>query len=107
MTAKERPTPSRNAPHGKPRRKQVYDEESIKTERLLIEHKAFILSLRSNPRGRFLRITEDVHGRRDSIIVPAPGLEQFRKAVEAIAKLSSEQPETEAQPAEAVGETKE
>ena len=37
----------------------------------------FVFALKENPRGRFLRITEDVSGRRDTIIIPAPGLEDF------------------------------
>jgi len=36
------------------------NEEGLKTERLQIERKAFVFSLKENPRGRFLRITEDV-----------------------------------------------
>ncbi|MBN2302353.1 MAG: hypothetical protein JXN60_07560 [Lentisphaerae bacterium] len=31
-----------------------------------------------NPRGRFLKITEDVGGRRNTVIIPATGLEQIR-----------------------------
>ena len=35
-------------------------EESLRIERIQIERKAFIFALKENPRGRFLRITEDV-----------------------------------------------
>jgi hypothetical protein len=51
------------------------------SEQVQIERKQFSFELRENPRGRFLRITEDVGGRRDTIIIPAPGLEQVREAV--------------------------
>ena len=46
-------------------------EETLKTDKVQIERKTFVFTLKENPRGRFLRITEDVNGRRDTIIVPA------------------------------------
>lgn len=49
------------------------------TEQVQIERKQFSFSLRENPRGRFLRVTEDVGGRRDTIIIPATGLEEIQK----------------------------
>jgi PurA ssDNA and RNA-binding protein len=57
-------------------------EEVLKTERITVERKSFIFDLKENPRGRFLRITEDVNGRRDAIIIPAPGLEDFRRVID-------------------------
>lgn len=62
--------------------KSAPEERTLRTERIQIERKAFIFSLRENPRGRFLRITEDVNGRRDTIIIPAPGLEDFKRVVD-------------------------
>ncbi len=56
----------------------------LKSESIAVERKTFIFDLRENPRGRFLRITEDANGRRDSIVIPAPGLEDFRRVVEEI-----------------------
>ena len=56
----------------------------LKSENIAVERKNFIFDLRENPRGRFLRITEDANGRRDSIVIPAPGLEEFRRVLEAI-----------------------
>ncbi|MHB1307126.1 MAG: PUR family DNA/RNA-binding protein [Limisphaerales bacterium] len=70
------------------------EESTLKTEMIQIERKTFVFSLKENPRGRFLRITEDVRGRRDAIIVPAPGLEEFRKALDEIVKVAAEQPQT-------------
>lgn len=57
-------------------------DELIKSEKLTVERKSFFFDLKQNPRGRFLRITEDVNGRRDTIIIPAPGLEEFRKMID-------------------------
>jgi hypothetical protein len=56
----------------------------LKSENIAVERKNFIFDLRENPRGRFLRITEDANGRRDSIVIPAPGLEDFRRVLESI-----------------------
>ena len=64
----------------------------MKTDKIQIERKTFVFALKENPRGRFLRITEDVGGRRDTIIVPAPGLEDFRRILEDMVKVSSEAP---------------
>lgn len=57
-------------------------EDTIRTEKIQVERKVFIFALKENPRGRFLRITEDVNGRRDTIIVPATGLEDFKKVID-------------------------
>lgn len=74
------------------------NEESLRTERIQIERKAFVLALKENPRGRFLRITEDVGGRRDSIIIPATGLEELKRAIDEMVKVSRETPEKTQQP---------
>jgi hypothetical protein len=67
-------------------------EDVLRTEKIQVERKTFILTLRENPRGRFLRITEDVGGRHNSVIVPATGLEDFKKLVDEMVKLSDETP---------------
>ena len=67
-------------------------EDTLKTEKLQIERKTFVFSLKDNPRGRFLRITEDVSGRRDAIIIPATGLNEFRQMIEDMARFSAETP---------------
>jgi hypothetical protein len=67
-------------------------EDTIKSDSIQIERKLFIFTLKENPRGRFLRITEDVSGRRDTIIVPATGLEDFRKLLETMIQAARAQP---------------
>jgi hypothetical protein len=62
----------------------------LKSENIAVERKNFIFDLRENPRGRFLRITEDANGRRDSIVIPAPGLEEFRRVLDGIISASEE-----------------
>jgi hypothetical protein len=68
------------------------NEDTLKTEKIQIERKVFVFSLKENPRGRFLRITEDVNGRRDNIIIPAPGLDDFKRLVDDMVKASAEIP---------------
>ena len=77
-----------NRQHGVPRAPS--NEETLKSEKIQIERKTFLLSLKENPRGRFLRITEDVGGRRDTIIIPAPGLEEFKRVLDEMVKAATE-----------------
>jgi hypothetical protein len=54
---------------------------------LRIERKQFAFDLKENPQGTFLRITETVaSGRRDSIVIPGSGLEQFRDSLNEVIK---------------------
>ncbi len=64
-------------------------DETLRTEKIQVERKMFVFALKENPRGRFLRITEDVNGRRDTIIVPATGLEEFGKIIDLMAQTAS------------------
>ncbi len=71
---------------GGPASKPGLQEDTLKSEKLQIERKTFVFALKENPRGRFVRITEDVGGRRDTIIVPASGLREFQRAFEEMVK---------------------
>jgi hypothetical protein len=53
----------------------------IQAKQLQIERKNFHVELRENERGKFLRITEEAHGRRNTIIVPSTGVDDFTKAI--------------------------
>ena len=68
------------------------NEDTLKTAEVQIERKNFVFTLKENPRGRFLRITEDVGGRRDTIIIPSTGLEDFKKILNEMVKTSDEIP---------------
>ena len=103
MISNERPSPFGRRPYhghgqgqgqgyGGPPKPPV-QEDTLKTEKIQIERKTFVFTLKENPRGRFLRITEDVGGRRDTIIVPSTGLEEFKKLVDEMVKASAEMPE--------------
>jgi hypothetical protein len=92
MISNERPTGSGPVSRGGSSEKAGQREETIKTDKIQIERKTFVFALKENPRGRFLRITEDVGGRRDTIIIAAPGLEDFRRVLDEMIKSAAEQP---------------
>jgi PurA ssDNA and RNA-binding protein len=54
----------------------------IEAKQVRIERKHFYVEFRENDRGKFLRITEEAHGRRNTIIVPSTGLDEFSAAIE-------------------------
>ena len=60
---------------------------TIATEKISVEWKIFFLDLQENHRGRYFKITEDVNGRRDTIIVP---LEAAPLVLEAVKRLVAE-----------------
>ena len=74
------------------------NEDTLKTAEVQIERKNFVFTLKENPRGRFLRITEDVGGRRDTIIIPSTGLAEFKKLIDDMVKASDEIPEKQPNP---------
>ena len=53
----------------------------IEARELQIERKYFYVELRENQRGKFLRIIEEAYGRRNSIIVPSTGVDEFTAAI--------------------------
>ena len=53
----------------------------IEARELQIERKYFYVELRENDRGKFLRIIEEAHGYRNSIIVPSTGVDDFTAAI--------------------------
>lgn len=57
-------------------------DNPLMSDQVQIERKQFFFDLKENASGRFLRITEDVGGHRDAIIVPSTGLELFRASIE-------------------------
>lgn len=90
MISNERPSPYGHRGFGVP--KPPVNEDTLRSDKVQIERKTFLFTLKENPRGRFLRITEDVGGRRDTIIIPAPGLEDFKKMLDDMVKASAELP---------------
>ena len=102
MISNERPSPFRPSYSNRPYNsdhpyqsvppKPRVEEDTLRTEKIQIERKTFSFTLKENPRGRFLRITEDVNGRRDNIIIPSTGLEEFAELVSAMVASANETP---------------
>jgi hypothetical protein len=92
MISNERPSPYGHRSHSSSGPKPTVVEETLKTDKIQIERKTFVFTLKENPRGRFLRITEDVNGRRDTIIIPATGLEDFKRLFDDMLRASNETP---------------
>ena len=68
-----------DGPRGGSRGAPALHSEKIQTER-----KTFFLDLKENDRGRFIKITEDVRGRRDTIMVPIEVVNEIMDALENI-----------------------
>ncbi len=87
MISNERTWPGRRNGESKPYLAQsklrpprpVVPEDTLKSTELDIERKHFVLTLKENSRGRFLRTSEVVGVRVNSIIIPATGLGEFQK----------------------------
>jgi adenylyl- and sulfurtransferase ThiI len=58
----------------------------IASEQFVVDRKKFYVDLKENARGRFYKITEDVGGRRDTVMVPA---ESVQELIDALSRLAS------------------
>ena len=63
--------------------------EPIAAEKVTIDRKVFFLDLKENQRGRFMKITEDVGGRRDTIMLPAAAFKDFIEALQRLVEYES------------------
>ena len=61
----------------------------IASEKVAFERKIFFLDLKENQRGRFLKITEDVAGRRDTLMLPAEAFKDFVEALERLVEFEA------------------
>ncbi len=64
--------------------------QPLYTEKIFTERKVFFMDLKENDRGRFLKITEDVRGRRDTIMLPIETLPEFIEALHRVAEYEEE-----------------
>ena len=71
---------------------------ALHSEKIVTDRKIFFLDLKENDRGRFIKITEDVRGRRDTIMVPIEVASDFVDALDRIleAEDGMEQPQQQA-----------
>lgn len=70
--------------------KRGSDNYPIHTEKVVTDRKIFFLDLKENDRGQFVKITEDVRGRRDTIMVPAETLDEFIEALQQVKAAADE-----------------
>ena len=56
----------------------------LESREIQVERKHFFIEYRENERGRFLRITEEAQGRRNTVIIPSTGLEEFERALDEV-----------------------
>jgi hypothetical protein len=85
-------------PHS-PAPRPTLREDTLESREIQIERKHFLVMLKENPRGRFLRISEETNGRYNSIMIPGDGLQEFLKMLEGIVSASEAIPPS-SQPAE-------
>lgn len=57
------------------------NDDLLHTEKILADRKTFYLDLKENSRGKVVKITEEVSGNRDTIMVPAEVLGDFIDAL--------------------------
>ena len=60
----------------------------LHTEKIIADRKTFYIDLKKNARGKVVKITEDVGGNRDTIMVPADILADFIAALTDIQETS-------------------
>ena len=106
MISNERPSPYGRQPYRQPYHqpyapqppRPFVPEDTLKAGEVQIERKFFVLTLKENPRGRFLRISEDVGGKRNAIIIPSTGLADFKKLLDEMVSAAAEIPAKTASP---------
>jgi hypothetical protein len=68
-------------------------QDPLASEKVTVERKIFFLDLKENNRGRFLKITEDVGGRRDTIMLPAEAFQDFADALLRLVEFEKNHPQ--------------
>lgn len=71
-------------------REAKVDSDLLHTEKILADRKVFYLDLKRNSRGMVVKITEDVGGNRDTIMVPSEILNDFIAALSDIKATADE-----------------
>lgn len=67
------------------------DNGLLHTEKILADRKTFYIDLKENSRGMVVKITEDVGGNRDTIMVPAEILGDFIQALQEVKNTADQQ----------------
>ena len=81
-----------NYPQRPPLDRPRVPEVMLKELFVQVERKLFVLALKQNERGRFLRLTEEANDRFTTLIIPSTGLEDLHKALGEIIAASGSLP---------------
>ncbi len=79
-------------------RNDEYEEQprrgtpALHSEKIMTDRKIFFLDLKENERGRVIKITEDVRGRRDTIMLPVEAADEFLDALQRILEMERDLP---------------
>lgn len=65
-------------------------EQTLTVQEIQIDRKMFTFMLKENARGRFVRIVEIAGQRRNSIVIPAVGLDDFGRVFRETVKANGE-----------------
>jgi hypothetical protein len=61
----------------------------LASEKIASDRKIFFVDLLENQRGRFFKITEDVGGRRNTIMLPISAAREFLEGLKRIAEFEA------------------
>jgi hypothetical protein len=95
MISNERPSPYGRRPYQgiyHPQPRPFIQEDTIKTAEFQVERKFITVTLKENPRGRFLRITEEGGSKRNAVIIPITGLDDFKRVINEMAQAAEAMP---------------
>ncbi len=59
---------------------------TITSAEIQVERKTFLFQLQENERGQFLRISETANDRTNAIVIPASGLDDFKRILDGLIK---------------------
>lgn len=80
-------------------KKKAPQEKTLRSEELAIERKSFVMALKENHRGQFVRITEQTGANHSTIIVPVDGLDAFIEKLTTLRSSDSRPPRPAIPPA--------
>ncbi len=111
MISNERPSPYGRRPYQGNSYQQTprpfVQEDTIKSAEFQIERKFITVTLKENPRGRFLRITEEAGPKRNTVIIPITGLDDFKRVINEMAQaaeaMPTPKPDHAGEPGDAIG----
>ena len=72
-----------NDPFSQPYRNHS-QQQSLELREFQAERKFFVAEIRENERGKYLRLTEEAQGRRNTILVPSSAFTDFAQMIHEI-----------------------